>query len=284
MTDILLVFDSIAALAQAAKDRPVINAAWNGMIDSAGSRCAGSAWYGTDSFDNAFDRATQGSPEDRATIATTLEAAQVATVTVAAPTLMYDVAGYRPHVARAIAGEPCCMIRRGADHNVTRPVFRLLVNFGASNDITGQRRVNRGAAIAAAVDAIEAAGTRVEIEAVMRAISSSGEKHSHETRIMLKQASDPMDIDALAFALVNPAVHRRFVFSLREGASFFWESYGSPQDVIPESGQVYLPLMTAHEGQWETPTRAAQYVQGFLESASQFAIDGLAQPVHNVRA
>ena len=77
-----------------------------------------------------------------------------------------------------------------------------------------------------------------------------------------------MDIDALAFSLVNPAVHRRFVFSLREGAPFFWETYGSSKDVIPESGQVYLPLMTAHDGQWETPTGAAQYVQGFLESAS----------------
>lgn len=228
-------------------------------------------WTGTRTWEDAMERAKFGSPEDAARVSRALDVIRQEARYARINGKRHDVAGDRPNIGRAIAGDPAHMIRRTKVLKTSRPVVRLLVNCGARADVRGGMRLNRGAAILSQIDALEAAGQRVEITLVWKA--NGHDKNTHEARCIVKQASEPCNVEALAFALINPSTHRRFAFALREqhASLYRWAGgYGSSQNVTPEPGQIYLPLLTSDHKWAERPGTAAQHIAEFLATAQAY--------------
>ena len=221
--------------------------------DNRSSRIVSTSNYlGTRTFSEALDLALYGWTEGRD------RAAQLANRIVESVTGSHGVAsrwrsqtgvtGSRPHVPNAIAGKPNSMIRY-TRQPVAHPIVSVVLNLGASGDITGEEMISRGAATAALVDVLEATGRRCEVIGVSRVSSSTDYRDTLEYRITLKRAQDALDADVMAFALSNPAMLRRLVFSARETEDTTTRKrigipggYGQPQDT-DDRGDVYVPAM-----------------------------------------
>jgi hypothetical protein len=132
-----------------------------------------------------------------------------------AESIGYDVAGDYVDVGRFLSGEPECFGVRVCDESQAKPVIRINVNTAVSASVSASAIFGRGAAILAAIDVIEATGSRVEVWAVNGNVNNKG-NHVHETYALIKSASQPLDIDRLAFAFCHQASHRRLAFSVFE--------------------------------------------------------------------
>jgi hypothetical protein len=238
-----------------------------------------SSWRGAESHNEALRLAREGSPAHRELMTRGLSAARPFTAKLAKPARRMDVCGEVPHPARAAAGDPASMIRRARRDVSVRPVSRWLVHMGARVDVEAQQRVNRGAAILALLDTIEASGVRVEVELVMRASGVPEVKGHWETIVMMKRAEEPLDLDVAAFALVCPAIHRWLDFGLRNGASGQSTSQvGGTRDVerseALRDGRVYFPACD-ESATWNAPDTAARTILTIYERESGHKLESL---------
>lgn len=155
----------------------------------------------------------------------------------------YEVAGYTPDVPEFLSGNPECMIvRKYEETEGAGRILRLVFNCAASHAMSQQTIIARGAIACALVDAIESTGARVEI-VLCAASSRSGFSCSFFATI--KQASEPVEMDKLAFALAHPSTLRRIGLSVFEHDAPFiarnYETHGTPQDVDEvDRGDVYI--------------------------------------------
>ena len=163
--------------------------------------------------------------------------------------------------------QPYAVIKeRNQPRNGKGKVVHVMVNISASSNVKRSVIERRGAAIVALVDALQAAGRRVEVTAV-EAINYSG--NHLEYHITVKRAQDRLNLPTLAFALAHPAMLRRIVFAANEseGHEFFTEwvgfSYGMPADVHEKNRPtdcLYLGAMKGWEPNWESDARAERWV------------------------
>ena len=220
-------------------------------------------WHGAASHAEALRMAREGSPKHREMMTKGMQAVRPFTVTMPVAFQRRDVAGERPDVGRACAGAPMNMVRRIKRDVKTKPVTRWLVHMGGIADVTATQRVNRGAAIMALLDSVEQSGMRVEVELLMAATHVSDRAKTWATRIMLKEAEQPLDIDVAAFCIVCPAIHRWLDFGLRQKlvASL---GMGTTCD-INEEGRVYFPACTTSDT-WNRPDTAAATVRATYEA------------------
>lgn len=151
------------------------------------------------------------------------------------PHIAFDVAGEFPDVARFCAGEPLHMVRHKRDR---KPVVHLLVNVCCSASISAKSFAAYGGAVAALVDQLENSDHRVELDVV------AANAHSGRGRSLcgwkVKQASDPVDMAAIAFSIAHPAAFRRLVFAMWErlGRELFTYGYGSVTNLTREDAEV----------------------------------------------
>lgn len=222
------------------------------------------AWRGSESWDQAAKQARDGSPEHLALVGRALDVIAATGTREMVPTLVYDVAGETPDVARFVAGDPLCMVTRRASARRARPIVRLLVHIGALADVTGAQKVNRGAALVSLIDGLEDAGQRVEV--TVCAAAKHGGGATYTMRATVKRADEPTNRDVLAFALVSPAAQRRLDFACRCAHPSQFDGMGSTAAVTPEPGEIYIPH--ARDDQpLNTPERAAEYVRGLYAAA-----------------
>lgn len=158
--------------------------------------------------------------------------------------------GTRPHVGNYIAGLPKNMIRPRR-HRVNAPAVRLNISIGALYNVDSEAYRRRGAAVCAYIDAVETAGISTEIRAISRAKGGYGSRGAiAEVSIQLKDAGQPLDIDAVAFCLGHPAMLRRLVFRWRE-KDVLWPNfnsgYGSSQNPTEEDGYLRINTMTKND-------------------------------------
>jgi len=123
---------------------------------------------------------------------------------------VYAVTGASIDIGRMLAGgDPRCF-RSWRRQITTQPggkIVRLIINNAYSAETATGDIMRRGAAICALIDAYETAGFRCDVVLVYtNLVYTKKTKISRmEDRITLKRAEQPLDLDAMAFALVHPA-------------------------------------------------------------------------------
>lgn len=144
-------------------------------------------------------------------------------------------------------------------------IFKLVVNITASAIVDKKVIERRGAAIVALAQALESAGRRVEITAVLAVKSYGDSKITH--RIKVKESFQKLHIPTLAFALAHPSMLRRIGFAAMEAepadvrrALNVPGGYGTPANVTAPEGALYLPMMYGGEPQWKTVESATEWV------------------------
>lgn len=231
-------------------------------------------WGGTRTFEDAIHFARNGWPKGRDLLTTGLDGAGF----VKKPTLhrcqAFDVAGAYPMVARAVAGDPLCMVTTGLEVSRTRPVIRFLVNVGGLGNINGETMIRRGAAILSWVDHLEQGDMRCEVVCIQANNARQLNPSKTNNIFFAKRADEPVDIDRCAFLLANPAVFRRFIFGAWERdpslRNMTHTSYGSSCDDIHPSVQVphsvYFPKPTGNS-EWATPQLAVARITDIITRA-----------------
>jgi hypothetical protein len=199
-------------------------------------------FYGTPSFEAALKVAREGWPEGvekvqqiRATIGSAVQSLASSR----AESIGYDVFGEYVDVGRFLCGEPECFGVRVSDDSNSKRVVRINVNLGVSGSVSHEAIFARGAVVIAAIDVIESAGVRVEVYGVHGSLKCD-KKKLHETHVLLKTASQPLDIDRLVFALCHPSSVRRLSFSVFEKYGLR-AGYSYPHEVRVEEGITTRP-------------------------------------------
>lgn len=192
-------------------------------------------WYGTSTFEEAMYLAKTGWPAGRAAFVKDI-AAIGAPPTSYGAAMGYDVAGAYPDVCRAIAGDPMNMVTPADDPTSRGRVITLRVWTGVSSAVDAATVRAWGAAICSHVDALEGAGWRVDLWQVDTCVKVGWADASPLMFIQhrIKDASQAVDLDAIAFSFSNVAWSRRLTFAAKEtlpatAATMNSNSYGVPQ-------------------------------------------------------
>jgi hypothetical protein len=151
------------------------------------------------------------------------------------PLQVYSMAGHYVDVGSFLANDPECFITREyEERNYPGRIYRVVCSISFSAAITAETIIQRGAMVCALVDAIEYAGHRAEVvcndrdlrEWTMNA-SRQGKTQSKtgwfEASVVVKKASQPLEMSDLAFCLAHPAMFRRIMFSVAEQVG--WSDY-----------------------------------------------------------
>lgn len=164
------------------------------------------------------------------------------------PVFTRSLVGSGVNVGRFIAGVPDAMTTRKRVE-MDAPVIDVLCNVSASAGISADTYMIRGAAVAALVDLLELSGRRVRVTTVLNTTSGDG---AYTCYVTVKHPGDPLQVDALAFALAHPAYMRRLGFSLMEQApknvrrevhvGDGGTGYGTPTEV-ESSADLYMPSL-----------------------------------------
>lgn len=133
-----------------------------------------------------------------------------------------DVAGFRPDVPAFCAGDPANMVQR--DEEVKPAVLRLLVDRSLHCKVNAKQIMNYGGALLAWVELVEREGIRCEIWTSNKVYSVN---KTLTTRVLIKEADQPFDYGALAFALAHPAFLRRLQFRAWEQFAEIWRGQGT---------------------------------------------------------
>ncbi len=184
----------------------------------------------------------------------------------------HDVAGDAVDVGAFLDGTPECMI---SFHTPKRQSVNMVVSISASASADAPRLFNRGIAIAAAVYALQCAGTPVSLR-VFESCTSGGERFN--TSIEVNPFGNYLDPARLAFWLSHPAALRRCFFRYQEQAptkireTFGFHcggGYGKPADPPKDSEEirdsVYVPFPTTESlSLYQTPHKAFETIAAIL--------------------
>lgn len=183
---------------------------------------------------------------------------------------VYDVAGAECDVALYLSGEPECMVE-SVPLRISRQgrAVRLIVPIGFRSHVKAKHALARGSAILALVDLLAKAQHPVEIWAVSYCTYPKG-SNTWAMAVKVQDASDPVDIGNLSFALAHPSMLRRLTFAARSHSDqlFYRSTMGGTVELTdaliekllpPAVGtDIRLPTLTADQS-W-SPEYSAQWV------------------------
>ncbi|MEM6500192.1 MAG: hypothetical protein AAF709_26235 [Pseudomonadota bacterium] len=219
-------------------------------------------WYGTSSFEEAANYARYGWKDGlKNLVSANLSLADLAEGHTALRSEDRDVFGCRPDVALYCAGAPDHMVVPGDRLGPSAPLVDMVVQGSYSNNNEAEEIINHGAALASLIDATESEGRRVQLTMAFGIVAGAFE---FDVLIRIKQHSEPLDMDRLAFALSNPSMFRRIVFSyIEQGQSAQWHnafrhSYGQPKPYSKTGSEIIVPSLQHWQGDhdWSTPESA----------------------------
>lgn len=236
--------------------RDLLTQAVNGSPDdsipptSLASKEHGNAtFYGTHSFEDAIDIANNGWPEGRAQIEkytkeyTKLWQKFFPQQDFGAE-LKQQESGAIIVIDEYLKGSPDCMLDFNPNPELDdklkgNKLQRLIINGCCNCHISIEAIYQRGALLAALVNAMELSGFNVEIVVIWQVESWRKEQELRYT-LTLKRFQDFLDIDALAYSLAHPSMLRRLIFALIEQESkhyvdnFVYHGYGTTTDIPAE--------------------------------------------------
>lgn len=159
--------------------------------------------------------------------------------------------GSRVDIGEYLANSPECYMQ-ALETEVPAPVVKLAVVVNVSWKVTAQAKISRGRAVLALIDALEARGYSVQLDATMCFLMSRGETGSDCVYTStIKKAGEPWNPSSVAFALCHPAFNRRVGFRLAEssdGSQVTNESYGNGLNYVDASADVTLGYIHSDHG------------------------------------
>lgn len=247
-----------------------------GFEDSHSSGDAG--WFGTRTYAEAEKLASDGWPEGIKEIA----ALSALVPSVSLPTRHYGIAGSHPIVARALAGNPRCMVRRGRDTS-PKPTMTLVVGIGGTSGVSAKEMANFGAAITALIDRLESRKIRVQLLAHWgnRISTRSGREGRWGITWTVKNAEDALDLSAVAFSLGHAAAMRRLGFAAMERSPKEFESrgYGGTLSNIDKRIVVDLPDDAICFGGVEGSYGVCRTLEGAVKYAQDSINNAAGEPI-----
>ena len=229
-------------------------------------RSEGDKYYTLDDLPAAQQAMAHGWAEGLARVEGQVGAAIAGVRAERIPTYRMDVAGERPNVPLAVAGDPKCMFRRRPEAPRSRPIVSIAMAIGAPWHIDATCLARRGAAVLAWCDALEASGWTTEVEAYWYTRSGTA---SLDYRVTVKAAGERFDMDRMSFALVCPDMLRRAAFTILEACPDLRASHGQGYGTsgnLPDAevaGRVHLPRVES-EGPWGTTESAVANVRAAI--------------------
>jgi len=198
-------FNSVSAIVDAASADPSKNGS---------SRATGAHFYGTDTFEDAVALTVTGWADrpDLSAFAKAIET-ETAKLNEDALSLHYAPAGAFPDVPECLSGNPDCMASWHHSHNPR--TIRLGFQFNGLSDVTPDMYARRGAILLTLVNALITEGYQVELYGVYASQSLSGSKRQCAT-VLIKPATQYLEIDTLAFWACHRAAQRRIGFAILE--------------------------------------------------------------------
>lgn len=241
-----ITFDSLSQCAAWAADRSVKRWTTGSSHATGADRLK---FTGTASFDEAMTLVQRGWSDGRKKLVKGVESLVLKKELASAPSFVYDVAGARPEVPLAVAGDPCCMWDTNPLQEAQTPVLRFVIDVTASCQWEVDELIRWGTVILSVIDSLEADGRcTVELSTAIT-IQSFCEKRQLEFITQIKKPGQHIDFDVMAFAIAHPSMLRRIGFGCCERVvedkmeSFMQESYGRPGSIDPASldGAYYVP-------------------------------------------
>lgn len=231
-------------------------------------------WDLSAGWDGAVKFATEGWQEGRNKLEKVL--ARLSSTSGFAPAPEDDVAGGVLDVPSFVAGDPCHYECDPEDTFGQTRVIRLLVPLSASCGVHANTLLNRGVALASAIDTLESRGLQTEVIAYSVHCAGRGQVCIRHT---VKNAGEHLTPERLAASVCHPATFRRINFAGVEAlggrvvGEFKTDSlvggYGYPTHLntldLEEAGTVLFPAVW--NGDWSTPEAARKSVSKAFESA-----------------
>ena len=248
-----------------------IGEAWT----SPNSISGGLDFTGTHTWDEAHSLLTHGWREGRSKLAESTEFAKAVTRQGISEAWQHAPAGAFPNVPAYCAGiAECMMTPPGEEQRTSLPIVTIAVNIGAAYFTPTNVMINRGAAIVALIDSIEAQGQRVELICCTRTDLWANEGPL-DIRVTVKRADEHVDLDRIAFTMTHPSMLRRMKFRIEEFTLPNVEhNYGVSRDFDEgdfEHGTMYVPHYLHNRGMqrkmYGTEERAVQTVADMWEAA-----------------
>jgi hypothetical protein len=197
---------------------------------------------GTRSYGEAVRIMREGWPEaaeQARALSAQLNSETADSMTCERPSPVWDVAGDDADVARYLEGEPENMVAWMPDPvPAAGRVVRLLLGGRVAFHVTAEMMRTAAVMLAAAADALEARGVRVEI---VVAYAVSWGTTMLEIRHRLKAAEEPLDLPRVV-AGMHPSAFRRVAFRWMETVADLPAGYGCGGTITTAEGDVVLNI------------------------------------------
>jgi hypothetical protein len=230
----------------------------------------GDWWHGTKTFGEAVELANNGWPKgaERALQTRAVVERIVGFQSGRSQKWDYELVGDVVDIGRYLTGEPEHWLTEDTGDAHQGRVVKIVANVSISCGVSVESIFRRGACIATAVDAIEAAGKRCEVWLAYGAKTFGGGL-TVQFFVPVKLASQPLDQDRIAYAICHAASSRRLCFSIQAqlGAP---ASTTCPSEVEVEEGTIYLPSGYWKDG-YNTDESIRELVSSICEKAGILA-------------
>lgn len=191
----------------------LVDDAERGAIDGYASHISSSEWSGSKDLPEALRLARNGWSDGRERLSDLRDALMDDLGDVLPqPAPFMDVSGEVVDVGAYVSGAPEHMVSWYEDTSTARQAH-VVVNIATSARHSPDVLLMRGLLTAAIVDSLEHMGVRVTLDVI--SIQYSQEAFGFQARV--KDASQVLDIERVAFACAHPSTLRRIVFASMEG-------------------------------------------------------------------
>lgn len=160
-----------------------------------------------------------------------------------------STSGSQIHVGRYLRGDPKCAYQvRINKANKKGPIVRVAVNVFASHSFKASEMIERGAAVTALVEILQASGHSVHIDAFTSGPPTRKKGAVSTYGVNIKRSTHHADMAEILFALAHPSMFRRVWFyaqehegpKLRGDNPSMWSPGRIPND-IAETYDVIIP-------------------------------------------
>jgi hypothetical protein len=173
-------------------------------------------WAGTESLEQAVEFAHRGWSEGRKMVRAVRNRMKIDKLFPQGQRIArsVDTSGDEPDIDLYLSDEPEHMVTINETINPQHgKVLRFLLSRTGACYIPAETMLNRGVAVGIAVETLMMMGFTVEI-AIVFAVDQGGS--SYEQYVPILHAGDPINLDTLAFMLLQPSVLRRLDFATEE--------------------------------------------------------------------
>lgn len=237
---------------------------------------------GTHSLSHALDLSRNGWPEGTAMLEETTARIQMEDLqSTTRPMPYFDVMGEEVSIDRYLTNERDDMVAYNMTEDPRNKSLEVFVEGSQSYKVPKERIIGRGAGILAGVQVMQAKGYSVGITYTTAVASQypvySGVNYRSEYYVPLQQIGEVASTDALAFALINPSMGRRFMFSVADqiepdevkraiGIGRYGK-YGTPSNSLYVPERPHPTLLIPSEIGLDTAENAAQTITDMMVSA-----------------